>query len=740
MQSENTIFRRVIAILAVALLAAMLLTGCGGGGGGGGSTGGGSAPVVPTPTPTPDPVPDPTPTPTPEPDPEPGEMMAIPDEKTGWVWNIRPTGSNTAKLVCTGYDGTDEPSGCLTLPEKLGQYTITEIGSNVFRSGAYNGAAVEEIIVPASVTKIADEAFYYIPELKKVTIKGPAKLGKRSFRYCYNLEEVNLNDDITEIPDEAFALCYALTQIHLPANLKMIGEAAFENTGLQEVVFPESVRSIGKDAFRIVNNQFTFGLTYIKLNQGLEEVGDGAFSGVTANHIYLPHSVKRIGEKAFGSGDAYAERVVYYEGSASEWQKVSIGNGYNDWNTARIVYNAAPEYYDAVRDGTKDEIVWRFQSNGAGTMALVGYDWRSLEPSGSIVLPDAVETVSGRFQVTGIDGAVSYCTGVTSVKIPEGVQYAAGFENCTALSSVSLPKSLRTLKFYAFSGCTSLTNISLPEGVTAIESGVFNGCTALSNVSLPSTLKTIGANAFSGCRALRTIRLPEGLQTIEDSAFSGNWFTTITIPSSVTEIGARAFYDSPYLETVILNGSCKFGTDNNMFPQGVFSNCNKLREVQMNGDIKEIPAHMFENCRALNKLKLPASLKTIGTDAFRSCGVEEIKLPDTVTTIAEEAFEFSYVRKIALSKGMKTIPHRAFYDSSLEVVYIPASMQTINVGAFENCSLTDIYYGGSETDWASMKVESTGNEALTSARIHYNASVSDLGLTEGFSLLSLLGF
>lgn len=160
----------------------------------------------------------------------------------------------------------------------------------------------------------------------------------------------------------------------------------------------------------------------------------------------------------------------------------------------------------------------------------------------------------------------------------------------------------------------------------------------------------------------------------------------------------------------------------------------------MNGDIEEIPAHMFESCSTLNKLKLPPRLKTIRTDAFRSCGVEEIKLPDTVTTIEEKAFEFSYVKKIALSKGMKTIPHRAFYNSALRAVYIPASMQTVDVGAFENCFLTDIYYGGSETDWAAMRIEATGNDALTSARIHYNATVSDLGLTEEFNLLSMLGF
>lgn len=90
---------------------------------------------------------------------------------------------------------------------------------------------------------------------------------------------------------------------------------------------------------------------------------------------------------------------------------------------------------------------------------------------------------------------------------------------------------------------------------------------------------------------------------------------------------------------------------------------------------------------------------------------------------------------------MTSIVNETFYHADqMKAIYIPRSVKSIGRSAFDECDgLQDIYYSGSEADWANMKVESTGNEALTKATIHYNASVSDLGLTEEFSLLSLLG-
>ena len=312
MRSKNKITHKMMAVLVAALIVAMLLTSCGGGGGGGGgSTGGGSSTVEPTPTPTPTPTPGPdptpTPTPTPEPDPEPSGTVTLADAATGIFWVVSPTSRTPGTIV--GYDkekGTLPQS--VTFPEKLGDYTISAITGKIF-----DGEAITEITVPATVTEFSDWAFSAAESLKKVTIKGPAKLGKRMFYYCRNLEEVYLNDGITEIPEGAFAVCRSLNVIHLPAKLERIGEeafytaldgsvalalpdtlttideSAFAYAGVSEMSIPGNVKKIGKNAFADST------LTSIKLMPGVEEIGDNAFDNTGAPDIYLPHSLKQIG-------------------------------------------------------------------------------------------------------------------------------------------------------------------------------------------------------------------------------------------------------------------------------------------------------------------------------------------------------------------------------------------------------------------------------------------------------------
>ena len=206
----------------------------------------------------------------------------------------------------------------------------------------------------------------------------------------------------------------------------------------------------------------------------------------------------------------------------------------------------------------------------------------------------------------------------------------------------------------------------------------------------------------------------------------------------MTKIGYDAFYNNEYLKKLVIKGNPKFEADTSG-TASTFGSCTSLEEVQLNDNIAELPSQIFFAC-PIQKINLPSHLKTIGDEALRSLQVKEVKLPDTVTSVGENAFAFSGIEKLALSKGIQKLPHQVFLYADLKAVYIPKSVTSIELSAFENCyKLKDIYYGGSETDWANMKVESTGNEALTKATIHYNASVSDLGLTEEFSLLSLLG-
>ena len=51
---------------------------------------------------------------------------------------------------------------------------------------------------------------------------------------------------------------------------------------------------------------------------------------------------------------------------------------------------------------------------------------------------------------------------------------ACAFQNCTALESINLPKTLHTLQTYAFSGCTSLKTVIIPKGTIMIANSVFD--------------------------------------------------------------------------------------------------------------------------------------------------------------------------------------------------------------------------------------------------------------------------
>ena len=43
--------------------------------------------------------------------------------------------------------------------------------------------------------------------------------------------------------------------------------------------------------------------------------------------------------------------------------------------------------------------------------------------------------------------------------------------------------------------------------ITELKSNLFNGCTALTSVTIPKSVTEIGDSAFKGCRALRSIHL-----------------------------------------------------------------------------------------------------------------------------------------------------------------------------------------------------------------------------------------
>lgn len=113
---------------------------------------------------------------------------------------------------------------------------------------------------------------------------------------------------------------------------------------------------------------------------------------------------------------------------------------------------------------------------------------------------------------TGGGGAFEGCTSLTKV-VFEGNNINKlnlnTFTDCSALSVINLPASVKTIEYKAFQRCSALEEITIPDAVTVIEKQVFSQCTSLRRVNLGTQLESIGYHAFNECLALETIVCPD---------------------------------------------------------------------------------------------------------------------------------------------------------------------------------------------------------------------------------------
>ena len=104
---------------------------------------------------------------------------------------------------------------------------------------------------------------------------------------------------------------------------------------------------------------------------------------------------------------------------------------------------------------------------------------------------------------------------------------------------------------YVFNDCSGLTSLTLPSSVTKIGCYALSNCIGLTSLTLPSSVTEIGEHAFLNCRGLTNFTIPSGVTSIGTSAFFCCYgLISLTIPSSVTAIGSRAFNDCSSLTSI----------------------------------------------------------------------------------------------------------------------------------------------------------------------------------------------
>ena len=140
----------------------------------------------------------------------------------------------------------------------------------------------------------------------------------------------------------------------------------------------------------------------------------------------------------------------------------------------------------------------------------------------------------------------------------------------------------------------SITSIVVEEGITSLCTYAFEGCSAAATVSLPSTLTNIGAGAFSNCQSLTEIVLPEGVQTIGTNSFTRcTGLVSITLPSTLTALADSAFATCSSLTNVTLSEGIE------VLSQSAFMGCSALTSITIPSTVTTIEPGIFFNCTRL---------------------------------------------------------------------------------------------------------------------------------------------
>lgn len=421
----------------------------------------------------------------------------------------------------------------------------------------------------------------------------------------------------------------------------------------------------------------------------------------------------------------------------------------------------------------------------------------------SIIIPEGVTNIGWC--------AFAYCYNLKSISIPDSIISIAGdaflntpgltyntYDNAkyfgnesnpyvvlmkvsnTDISACEIHEDTRIIYTRAFQNCTKLTSITIPDSVTGINNLAFYS-SKLTNISIGNGLRYIGANAFFECSNLTDITIPNSIIEVADSAFGGCYNLNYNVYDNAMYLGNES---DPYVVLMKLTKtditSCAIPASTKIIYELPFRNCKNLagiwvdennpayssdsQGVLFNKDqtillrapntlaghyiipstVQGINSYAFYNCTAFTNIAIPDGVVSIGESAFEACyNLSSVTIPDSVSSLGSNVFQnCTNLTSLSLGNGITKIPKWAFSGTALTGVTIPKSVAVIGENSLSIQSLTEIILPNSIThigDWAfygctnlsrviycgtaeqwSKIVKGTSNNYLTEAQRSYH--------------------
>lgn len=584
---------------------------------------------------------------------------------------------------------------CLSLKEIDFPGSLKSIGKLAF----YKTQSIKEIVLPENLRKAGSNVFTLSSVENAMVCCDLKDSGSDIFSQCRRLKVLTFTEGVTHIPDKIAFNSSNLVHVSLPDSLESIGKNAFEGTAFLtrgeqpvvnrifldgrrmegDVVIPNDVVAIAGGAF-YGNDK----ITLVTLPEGLENIGARAFCGCTGlKEITIPSKITEIKEGTF----AYCgllERVTM-TGGISNIEDNAFLSCSSLKQLSKLEVKSIGDY---AFSGCDCLALPDIKTGRIGKAAFQYTSFNDQQETQSVVSDIVVDGSNACGEViipSGVKGIAPFAfagnTTITAVQLPDTIEYIgdSAFMGCTHLKKVrfqcvpeigdrafsksgvtDISGSVIKLGEQAFAYCRDLEKVNL-SGVPVLRKETFTGCDKLSECTFPY-LTSIDDYCFTGCKALMGFDFST-VQSIGKHAFEQCFsFREIRLKSD-TDIAEYAFCDCCYVEQIVV-------TDSDFhFGSYAFSGCTSLREIIVAGK-----KYVVESYASLFDKQLPDIVKTIRLSAISCFEIDArqtitkylgnasfVKVPDGINRIGEDVFRDCFnLCKVEIPPTVTDIGGRAF--------------------------------------------------------------------------------
>jgi len=487
--------------------------------------------------------------------------------------------------------------------------SVKEIEDGAFSRIAYCYKLLS-VVIPDSVVSIRNDEFNLCSKLRSVTVHAKNAVYASHNGVLYNKEKTRLifcprvkkgeyviPDSVKIIGKDAFKDCKKLTLITIPNSVEIIEEGAFYGcTSLMSVTIPDSVIEIGDAAF------VDIGFTSIVIPDSVIKIGESAFAGCTGlTSIAIPDSVIKIGESTFYEC-AGLTSITISDSVTEIGDNAFCGTSLTSITIPKSVTKISNYFSHGCVNLTSitvhpDNPVYSSQNGVLFNKDMTELILYPYNRKGEYIIPDSVTKIASE-----------------------------SFEHCSELSHVTIPNSMIVIEGYAFSDCSGLTEVIIPDSIVNMGYLVFEGCNSLTALTVhPNNPAYSSENGILFNKDKTELVMcpvgfqgdyviPDSVKIIRSVAFHGcKGLTSITIPDSVVKIGLEAFYRCEGLMSVILPDSVTEIYD------GAFSGCSNLISINIPDSVTEIKAGVFFECYKLTNITKSTAKIKFEAGAYYEC-------------------------------------------------------------------------------------------------------------------------